>query len=213
MNNLYEVIVDGSKFFISSKILSRSPILSNIIQSKKSHDTIFIDGNKIVIDCDPSSFSFIVDVLRGYNPNLIYITEPGLKNKIRRDFSVFGLDIKLHDESDIGDMLEETKKEFFETIDLDLDMEGQTGGFNDQDIKSIVQETNEQLKLGNIDIINKVSNNQNIQEMIKNSFPEEKPSPENSDEELIDLDSEDNQDGGFLVSCSSHVSTRYVKIN
>lgn len=218
MDNLYEITVDGFTFLLSSATLDVSPVLSNVIRSKKSQDNIFLEGNKIIIDCDPKSFSFVVDVLRGYKPDLTNVYEASLKNKIRRDLQFFKLNNTLYKESDIADMLEETKKdETFETLEtIDLGIENRGGGFkNQEDIDALIHDTDNQLKLGNMDVINNVSNNQNIKEIIKNSFPKEQPSPENSDEELpdLDIDLENQQDGGYLVSCSSQASTRYIKIN
>lgn len=162
----YTLIVDDTKFFLSRKTIEKSDILLNIIDGISTNDHFYINENNIYIDRDSKSFSYIIDLLRGYDVNVNYIVDFNLRKRVEDDAKYFGLHQHLKKNFDVPNI----------NMECEDDMEDNTGD-NIKNIESkpdYNQEFNkmyESLKEARPffqDFIHKVSTDNNMNQFIKN---------------------------------------------
>lgn len=92
--DVFEIIIDDKIFILSRETLKRNRQckLSKFVFDNISDPCILlIEPNKIIIDRDAESFSFIISKMRGYNINYNEIKDNFLKEKVIHDVRYFGL--------------------------------------------------------------------------------------------------------------------------
>lgn len=92
MNKVFVIRMDDHKYTLTLESINKFPNshLYEILVKKIKDPHVFIQTDQIYIDKDPIAFSYIVDILRGYECDINAITDPKLKHKIMIDLSYFG---------------------------------------------------------------------------------------------------------------------------
>ncbi len=96
MSKFYKIVIDDKIFNISDGTIKKYPssLLYRVIKSGEQTDYIYFDHNTktVLIDRDPFSFSYIVDLMRGYELTHSDIPTGYLSNKIIEDLEFYGLE-------------------------------------------------------------------------------------------------------------------------
>lgn len=102
-SQLFFIHIDDHKYVLTKATLNnyQSSRLYQILSRKIKDPYVVFDfaTNMVYIDRDPESFSYIVDMIRGYRHDINNITDQYLKDKIRIDLEYFGLAELINDSS------------------------------------------------------------------------------------------------------------------
>ena len=173
MDNFYNILLDGKKFTLSKASIYAFPnfLIKKIIEKTVVDPNIEVEGNNIFLNKDPKSFSFIVDILRGYPFDINKVDDIYLKSKIECDLKYFGM-IKVADNGLDTSILKTGDKE---------------------SISSFFKNMENRLKDDMFGVINSISNDTTIKEMI-NGFVNDQTDQESDLESLdLEIDEEDEQ--------------------
>lgn len=219
-NNFYTIYIDDKKFCLSKATLTKNgnSLLANIIKDEESTEYISLIENNIFIDRDPHSFSFILDMMRGYKIDLNEINDPILKKKIESDIEFYNInEIKINPEDILKvqgekyedlpllDKLKESIVDTHKSADLhkskgsivkqqkDEDNESMFINLltsNDQNkINDFMKDVDSLLKNGNpMELISDLSNNEDFKKIIKTMS---QTNAVESDPESLDLNDDD----------------------
>lgn len=180
MNNFFNLILDDKKFMVSkSSIYSITNfLLRRILENKVVDPNISVDGNNIFINRDPGSFSYIVDILRGYSVNLKNIKDDSLKSKVNDDLKYFGFSDNQNNNEESGDELATSKS-----------------GLTTEGINLMLKNMESKLKEGDVmNVINSISTSDVVKDMIGGFLQNQNLNEESDVEsiESIELDIEED---------------------
>lgn len=210
--------LDTKKYTISSHSLLKfkDSLLYKAINGIEQCHLIYVDNNNVYIDRDPKSFSYIVDILRGYDVDVEEIKDMRLKNKVWTDLQFYRINLELNHKTDdtndfktIDESYEigttEGLSNFYKFIEsqktnaLNEDIDNITSELDTfaQSLSESTKECNNDfeallLKLagGNFsESINSISTNGLLQNMIKKNIEEKQDSE--SSVESVDFDNDD----------------------
>jgi hypothetical protein len=212
--NMFIIHVDDKIFTLMRKTIESYPntLLARAIKqigTSFEHQYVRVCGSDIYVDRDPESFKYVIDRLRNYEINLDSITDEYFKKKVIDDLDYFDLLCAFDGNNDDGDDIK--------ICDIDSALSLQTG---EQTGEPTGEPTGEQkpnqeldptptptpteiknvmgLLLNGIDdnisnpfeIMNKLSNDVNLSNLIKKSTTHDKESSSNSLEFTDDDDYE-----------------------
>lgn len=209
-NNLYTFHIDNTKFVLNKDIFNNYPdcLLTKILKNEIKDISVIpdkIDKSVYYIDRDPESFKYIIDHLRGYTVQPDNIKDINLRNKVQYDMKYFGLhfntiylNLSLTDLSQVDlsltDLEPITNTEIINTpllnqLDTLLKESKNTplkDSINKRPLKELVNDfvnsNNEEIPYS---LINDLSNNDDLKEIIKKSIENEKLN--DSDTESLEL--------------------------
>ena len=206
---MFTIHLDNHKFMLSSTTLKKFPasLLYRIIYEHTSDPLIVKEAYNIYIDRDPLIFTYVIDTYRGYQTDIEEISDKIKKANVLHDLKYFGLlqetisiDIlSLEQEADglIGSSSNCTitpETLFRELLEMshgqnsNVKEQSTNPKLNSEELQSYVSQITEQLEGENAyNIIQEVSNNDKIKELINQNKDEESES-DVDDAEIIDLD-------------------------
>ena len=90
---LFYVHIDEKLFALSKSTLlnCEGTYLHKILTKEVTDKYVFFNQNHVYVDRDPESFSFIVNILRGYDVKVDEIADSKLRNKVMKDLEYFGI--------------------------------------------------------------------------------------------------------------------------
>ena len=188
-NSLYIIYVDNTKFYLTKNTINKSPLLSKIINGVQTNNLIVLDKQNLYIDKDARSFSFVVDVMRGYKFDINNIMDQYLKYKIKDDLNFFGLIETLNLDLDPSTILKNTNEKY-DDDDLPLIKQFSNLGLKEGGFSSNVQELNE-IKDLNSNILG-TNNLEGINNYIQNVSNKLKSGSENQIGFIHDLSNDPN---------------------
>lgn len=228
-NNFYTISIDDKIYMVGEHSLNSYPssLLHDVINGQFDKAITYHQPSKtLFIDRDPTSFSYVVDVLRGYDFNPELIKDACLLNKINQDFKYYKIDpsiVKLNLSKEISDLtnidmsIPETPlldkfqhllfgsktepEEQLTELQLSTESEMKGGSFdtsilksNDPNkIKPFLESLENKLQSKNShDLINQLSNDENMKNLIKNSMNQ--TMNEDSDTDSLDFNVTDDTD-------------------
>lgn len=231
-NNLVTFLVDDRKFVLTKDTFNDYPhsLLTQIINHETNDKTIYVDpsnNNVFHVNRDPKAFKYIVDHLRGYDVNLDNIKSHNLRAKVLQDLKYFNIDYKIInlnvDTEPVNEIFGEEALEsllnpigheynrnntpllnqYQESLEKQFETKTETESEN---VSNLMNELNKNYDNGSmpVELINTLSNNDDIKKMIIESQLEKVP---DSDTDSLEIKSDNDDETSYKTT------ERYIEIN
>ena len=195
---MFTIYLDNSKFMLTEYTINKYPhsLLAKIINDQIIDPFIVKKGNNIYIDRDPLIFNYIVDTYRGYKTNLENETDTIRKENVLSDFKYFGLhqevvSLELPEiDLEVDDNYEYSNNKCMTDILFQelLNKQDNKVELNKEQLENYIVQITEQLKTDNVyDVIQQVSNNETIKELINRVQQQQQQQQPESDVESVEL--------------------------